>query len=128
MNYFQRLKFCHENFDVDKIILLAEKERKNNKNKISKFFKEYKNKIKNNFLVNNSSENLDIYLFFEDNLKTVKQQKTNFYIINYIINYSKNKICEFFYLSKKRRIVIFVLISIMSYLIFMLSLLIKKKE
>ena len=128
MNYFQRIKFCHENFDVDKIILLAENKRKNYKNKIAKFFREYKNKIKNNLSVSNSFENLDIYLFFEDNLKILKNKKTNFFIINYFINFSKNKIFEFFYLSKKRRIVIFVLISIMSYMIFMLSLLIKKKE
>jgi hypothetical protein len=143
------MKFSKDEFDVEYIIKETEKQRKLNKEKIKNHFEWKHNKINKYFIslrLSNSFfskyckkyfedylfvENLDDFIYFKDKnaCKAYKKNKAEQITIFGVVMYFPKKIWNSFQkFSSKRKLVIFIMMSFISYLVLAISYLLKNKE
>jgi len=146
------LKFSDDEFDLENIIKETEKQRKLNKEKIKNYFEWEDNRIKRYFInlrMTNSifskfykkyledylfPENLEDYIYFKD--KQIFKEKRNLYknkndeisFFGVILYFPKMILSKFMKMSNGRKLTIFIIMSFISYLVLVISNLLRNKE
>lgn len=151
LNHFQRLNFARAGFDADMIIEMTEKQRKLVKLKVKLFFEQKENRVRNFFqnlaIVKNLSllnkiknkfdeffypENLDNYIYFKEfagkhsKFRRNKESITIKFIFSAVYNHSKYMIARFMKFPNNRKIIILLMLSVISYMVLLMSHLLRR--